>query len=809
MVDAMLFSHVRMAWRLAARRPALSLLRIATVSLVIAAGSAVLTVASATLLRPLPFPDDARLLRVNMMPPGIRDFAQANPLHPLEFLRLRERLTRVGAFEGLWARERALTGDGEPESVPAASVSAGFFAILGGAPVAGRTFTEKEVRDGARLVVLSHQLWTRRFGGSRAALGRPLQIDREAYEIVGVMQPRFDSAYVKAELWTPLEVREGRLILPGATFIQTLARLRRDADQDQFRAELAQQLDIVRQESPDTLNGWTIAARSLRSAQFGEQHTALKLLLAAVMALSLVAAANLGNLTLADVLQRRGELAVRAALGATRLDLVWPELMQSALLAAAGGAAGLAAGSWILPMLVSLDPTNELASAGLRVDWRVLAGTGALAGLIMAAAAILPTLGAARQNPASTLMESSRRTAGGAHAERLRAWLVAAQTALALVLLVTGALLAGAFDSTLQTQPGFDPRGVLTAQLRLPEAVYDTADKRAAFAAAVLDRVRSVPGVVDASTTMNLFIPGFAFQTLVYVDGQPTPDGQPHTVQFRRTGHGYFRTMRIRMIGGREFDNRDASTSAAVAVVSRSFAVRFWQDREAVGRRIRRTAAAAPWMTIVGVVDDVRDVGFGQAAHATVYTPYAQNNSVANPISLVVRTGLRDPLGAIPAVKAAVWAVDSTQPLASVGTLEGFLRDSLGPQRFRTVLLNLLAAVGLLLAAVGTYGVTARTIAERTREAGIRLALGAVPSQVWRTLVAAPLRAFASGAGVGAGAAVITAATLTKLFPEIGRGGLLYVTGATLALLACGAASAMLAARTVARLDPAAALRRD
>jgi predicted permease len=425
----------------------------------------------------------------------------------------------------------------------------------------------------------------------------------------------------------------------------------------------------------------------------------------------------------------------------------------------------------------------------------------------MAAAAVLPTLRAAGADVASTLAESGRRSPGSLRTERLRAWLVAAQTALAVVLLVSGALLAGAFDRTARTDPGFDPSGVLTAQLRLPESVYGTPDERSAFAAAVVARIRAVPGVVDASTTMNLFVPGFAFQTLVHVEGQPTPDGQPHTVQFRRSGPGYFRTMRIRLIEGREFDAHDIAASMPAVIVSRSFAARFWPDGNVAGKRVRRTAANAPWMRIVGVVDDVRDVGFGQAAQATVYTPYAQNNNAANPISLVVRTAMRDPLDAAAAVKAAVWEVDPTQPLASVGTLDGFMHDSLGPQRFRAVLLNLLAALGLALAALGIYGVTTRTVVERTREAGVRLALGGAPRQVWITLATRPLRAFAAGAAAGTLASLAVGVMLTTIFPEVRDGFPLHAGGAVVVLILCGVTSTMAAAHKVIGVDPATALR--
>lgn len=799
-------SHARLAWRLAAGRPSLSLLRIGTIALAVAAASAVLTVADATLLRPLPFPDDDRLMRVYTLPPGVSDFARANPLHPLEFVRLRGQLASVEAFEGLWARDRALSGEGEPESVPAASVSAGFFALLGGTPAVGRTFSEDEARLGARLAVLSYGLWLRRFGGDAAAVGRTLLIDREPFEIIGVMPARFESAYVRAELWTPLEVRDGNLVLPGATFIQTLARLRDGVRIADARAELERALEAVRQESPRTLHGWRIGLRTLRDARFGAGRSAIALLLAGVLALSLIAAANLGNLTLADVLRRRGDLALRSALGATRADLVWPELLQGALLALAGTAAGVAAGAWLLPALIALDPANELAAASLALDWRVVAGAALLAGSIMGAAAVLPSLRTAGADVAATLAGSGSRPTGSARHDRLRTMLVAAQTALTLVLLVAGAMLAGAFERTAGTAPGFDARGVLTAQLRLPETVYGTSDRRAAFAAALIERTRAIPGVVDASTTQNLFVPGFAFLTLVHVEGRPTPDGQAHTVQFRRTGPGYFRTMRIRQVSGREFDERDVATVMPVVVVSRLLASQFWPGENPIGKRLRRSSDKE-WSSVVGVVEDVRDVGYGQDAQATLYVPYAQHNVAAAPISLVVRMASGDPLASAAAVKRAVWEIDPTQPLASVGTLDRFLQDSLGPQRFRTVLLNLLAALGLALAAVGIYGVTARTVAERTREAGVRLALGGSPRQVWLTLAGRPMRAFGAGTAAGLAASAAAAAALARIFPEVTGGFPVHVAAAVAALLSCGVAAALIAAHRVTRVDPLEALK--
>lgn len=801
--------HARAAWRACSVRPSLTIVRIATVALVTSAATAVLMVVNATLLRPLPFDRPDRLVRIYTQPPGTTEFAQANPLHPFEFVRFRAQPGAIEAMEGVWAQDRSVAGDGDPESVRAASVSAGLFALLGAQPIAGRTFTEAEARLGARLVVLSHGLWMRRYGGEASAIGRTMLVDREPHEIVGVMGPAFEPVFVRSEFWTPLPVREGYLVNPGATFIQTIGRLAPGATFESGRAELATRFQALVNESPSPLTGWDVKVMDLRRAQYGTQAPALMLLLAAVLALALIAAANLANLTLADVLHRRTELVVRLALGAGRADLVWPELLQATMLATAGAIAGVLLGAWVLPAIITLDPAIQLPPAALRVEWRVLAGTFGLSLLVMVAAGVVPTIRVMHGSPgaiAAGLAEGARRTAGGIRPERVRTVLVAAQTALALLMLGSGALIAAALQRTARSDPGFDRAHVLTAQLRLAESAYRTQESRATFIRNVLARIRAVPGVADAATTMNLFVPGFAFVTLVTIEGKPTPDGQPHTVQFRRISDGYFRTLRIPILRGRPLDERDHGSGMPACVVSERFAQRFWPGEDAIGRRVRRGGATNPWLTVVGIVGDVNDIGYGQVQKETVYVSYEQNNNVAAPVSLVVRTE-GDPMGYIAAVKSAVWQIDPAQPLSTAATLDGFLDDSLGPQRFRGVLLGILAILGLALAAIGTYGVTARTVAERTREAGVRMALGGRPGRIWWTLASRGLRALGAGSAIGALAVTAAAPVLRSVFPEVWAVSPFVTVPAAMVLLITGTLATMGAARKITRLDPVAALR--
>jgi putative ABC transport system permease protein len=796
---------LRLAFRAIVARPALALVRVATLAVVVGAAGAVLIVANAALVRPLPYKDPDRLVRLFLQPPATTSFQQSNPLHPLEFLRFREaRLASLEAVEGIWARERAVGGDGDPESVPSAAVSAGVFGLVGAAPTIGRTFTNEEAYGSRRVVVLSHGFWTRRFGASQAVLGRTVLIDREPHEIIGVMPEGFEPPFVRSEFWTPLEVRDGNLINPGATFIQTIGRLRPNATAEQAQAELEGMVTALTQEAGTRLIGWHAGVRDLRDAQYGAQTRPLLLLAAAVAALALIAIANLANLTLADILHRRAELAVRSALGAGRMALLWPEVLQSLVLAAAGGILGLGLSMASVPALVALDPANRLAQEALVADWRVMAAIAALAFTVIAAAAVLPAWRVAGKDVAVALAEGGQRTAGARGHERVRAWLVATQTALAMILVSSGALLATAFDRTARSHPGFDAAKVLTAQLRLAESAYPSEARRAEFVERVLERVRSIEGVVNASTTMNLFVPGFTFQTLVHIEGHPTADGQQHTVLFRRVSPGYFATLRIPEIAGRTFDSHDTLASQPVIVISRSFAERFWPGEDPIGKRVRRGTAPA-WVTVIGLVGDVQDVGLGQAPEGILYLPYAQNNNVNAPVSLVVRTA-GDPRNYAAAVKSAVWQVDPAQPLSSMATLEQFLADSLGPQRFRSVLLGVFGGVGLLLATVGIYAVTTRSIAERTREVGVRLALGGQPRHVWLTLARRTLTSFGVGLAAGLAGAAIAASVLASVFPEVGAVSALHAVPALLLLLGVGGGTALAATRRVTRIDPLRAL---
>ena len=417
-------------------------------------------------------------------------------------------------------------------------------------------------------------------------------------------------------------------------------------------------------------------------------------------------------------------------------------------------------------------------------------------------AGVGPAFSASDAAPA--LNASTSRTAGSRGGRRLRSALLVAQTALCVALLVSGGLLVRALARTAATAPGYDPDRVLTAQLQLPQSRYANGPERVAAMERVFERVAAIPGVSHAGATMNRFQAGFSYVTAVDIENQPSPDGSAYTVQFRRVNSTYFATMRIRLIAGRLFTIEDSLTTPNVAVISRTFADRFWPAVDPIGRRLKRGNAA---MTVVGVVDDVNDVDLTQAPEPTIYAAWSQTANVAFPMALVLRTA-GDPIDSARALRDAVASVDPMLALDRIQPLDTFLADSLAPQKFRTTLMLALATVGLLLGAIGIAGVTARTIAERMSEFGVRLALGANSSALWRMAVVDQLRVVLVGGAAGVALAVVASRLLAAVLPEISGIDPLILCGAVALLAATAAVAAAIPASRVLRMSPLAILRR-
>jgi len=785
------------------RRPGLAAARLITVAAVVAAIAAVTAIASATLFRRLPYPHAERLVSIYLLSTDTTDVTQSTPLFPVVFKHLDARGPSIQEVAGIWQLDRAVEGRGEPESVTAGRVTANFFSMLGASLAAGRTFTDEEVKADAPVVVLGHGLWARRFGSDPAIIGQAIQIDRQPYTVIGVTARGFDPAFTPTQFWTPLRLGDTGAV--RATVVQTIGRMRDGATAAAATSELRPVLDAARGEIPDLVRGDTLGAIDLRESRYGSRRNALLTMLVVVAGLALIATANLANLAFADLASRLGDLALRAALGGSTRAVVMAEVAPCVVLAGVGSVLGLGAAATAAPWMLSLDPSLATAGIEIKVDGRVALAGMAAALAVMSAAVAIPTWSIARRDQL-TFLRGGRST--DARGGRIRSLLVGAQTAVALVLLSAAALVVATLHRTARVDPGFDRTSVVTGQLRLADNAFPDHAARVRFIRAVLERLHDTPGVLGAGTTLNLFNGGGTFTTNVSVEDAPRPDGQPYSWQFRRVSPGYFQTMRIRVLRGRVFAPTDTDTTPLVAVVSESFARRYWPNTDPIGRRIKRGAATSPWAEIVGVVADVRDGGLNQGTGPVMYTSYYQGSTSATPAGLVVRTA-GDPRLSIPQVKRAVWAVDPAQPMSNIVTLDDYLRASLGPQEFRAWLVALCSSFGILLAIIGIYGVTARSVSERTKEVGIRIALGGHPWSVWWRLVMASLRAVAAGAAIGAGISVAVDSGIVQLLPELGRGDWRLRTAAAAVMIVSGAMAAIVAARQAISIEPVRALRAD
>lgn len=800
-------SDARAAWRTLRSRPAYVLIAVATISLVVGAGSSVLAVVNAAFVRPLPFSDENQLISVFALPPGSSSTRGGTPLFSPAFVRMREELHTVQEMVGIWSRDRALTRSGDVEMITTAGVSPGYFRTLGVELSAGRMFTDAEDVANARVAVVSRQ-FARSKMGERSPVGDQLLIDGEKFDVLGVLQDVSEPEYLGADVYTPLAIHRGNQPVPSSTIVRAVARLRPGTTPDQARAEVATVMRAVVAEMPEALKGWSAGAVSLREGMFGDSRPALAMLLLAIGLLTLIACANLATLTLAETGGRLAEIALRSALGASRVEIVRQLALEQAGLALAGGAAGLLIARGFLPAILSLDTAAAESLGTVTIDWRVQGGALILSLLVSLISGVLPALAATRHDLVQGLARSSRGAAGSRGQARLSGSLLAIETMIATVLLVTSTLLLGTYARTTAHDPGFDPSNVLAAQIGLPVARYPGQTERATFVRRLIEEVSAVPGVVSAGAGFNRFQPGAGFLTAVVVDGRPTEDGQPRTIQFRRASPGYFETMRIREIRGRTFSETDGVDSPPVTVISQQMADEVWPGDDPLGRRFARAADPTRVMTVIGVVADVRDRGLEQPPAPTFYVPYGQNSNPAAAITLLARTAA-EPGSFRRAITQAVHRVDPGIPLSGVTTLEDFMASSLGPGRFRSLLLLTFAGLGLVLAVVGIYGVTSRGVAERTRELGIRIVLGCGRSGLRRLVLGRALGAVGAGVGIGLPAAVLAGVLVSRSLPGTSTADLWNAIPSVLVLVAAGGFAAAAPAMRAARVDPLVALRSE
>ena len=803
---SLFWQSLRQAHRGLLRSPGYAAAAIFTLALGIGANAAIFSVASTLLLRPLPFPHSEtiyRLINTHVGTDGVEAEYQAGPR---EYLAWRAEARTLSAVEVMRPRELALSGEGEPETIEGASASAGLLRLLGARMLIGRDFAAEEDAPGIHVAVLSHGLWQRRFGGDRTVVGRSIMIDGESHVVIGVLSPTFKPLIARSDLWVPLGWDPANPPTPQSRYLDVIGRARPGMTPAMVTAELEAIGQQLAKQYPMSHAAWSARAKPLQETLVGNQRPALLMLLAAVALLLLLGCANVANLTLARVVKRRGETALRLALGANRWQLAERQIAESLLIGIAGGVLGLLLAHGALRPLLALDPNPTPLLQGVTIDGRVLAFTAVVSLLAGFVCGALPGLRGTRPAVTSVLGEMSRRSSGSARDRRVRRTLVVAQTALALVLLSGAALMIRSFERLGDVNPGFDPRNVLTFQVTLPAAKYPATPERAAFLDRALEAVRAVPGVQAAGTTMNRFQADGSIQTVLYVEGRPIEPGTEFPTHFRRVSAGYLETMRIPLLRGRLIEASDKQGSLPIAVIDRSFAERHFSGQDPIGKRIKRPGDTNPWLTVVGIVGDVHDSGLADAIGPTLYLPYAQNSFPL--VSFVVRA-TSSPAQLAGPLRDAIWSVDPNLPLDDIVPLEQLLDVSLSAPRFRTVLLFIFAVVGLVIASLGVYAVTAHSVAERTREVGIRMALGASGGSVVRLLVLDAMTWIAVGLATGVLAALAMGSAIRGLLYDATGADAesLAAVSALLALVALVAA--YLPVRKAASLAPTSALAAD
>ena len=818
-----IWRDLRFAWRGFMRGPGFLAVAVVTLALGIGANSAIFTVLNAVVLRPLPYPQADRLVRVtgaftvlNLPDIGIS---------PPELADYRDRSQLFDGIAGVYPINANLTEVDEPERVEVLLVSPSYFDVLGASPELGRLFGPEDNAPGiTEVVVISDALWRRRFGASPTAIGRKLRIDNDWYTVVGVLPESFRhpgrSLLTDVEVWAPANFRAAPFPVPpprGGYFMTgAIARLAPGMSFDEAQQRLTAFGARLRAEFPNDYparSGWAPSIVRLQDDLVGRVKRALLILCGAVGFVLLIACANIANLLLARASGRQRELALRRALGSSRLRVLSLLMAESLLLAVLGGAAGMCLAVWLVDALVALVPAGLPRAHEIGVDTRVLLFTALVALATPFVFGVLPAWQCSNADVHDALKEGSRGTAGARRV--LRSTLIVAEVALALVLLVGAGLLVRSFWRLQQVDIGFDPSHVLTARLWLPQpndpstGPYFRHEPRVALYEEILRRARALPGVSSAAAAVALPLDGRRGAATITIDGQDSDtSSRVPTVQTNVATPGYFELMKIRLRGGRTFSDRDDQHAEPVAVISESMARRYWLASDPVGQRVHFGGPHArnPWMAIVGVVDDVKSERIEDEPRPMLYRPLRQVSNLA--LSLVLRTE-RDPGQIGRALAREVRAVDADQPTYGVTTMNDIVAAAAAPRRFATELLGVFAGLALILAAVGIYGVMAFVVGQRTREIGIRIALGAEPRTVVRLILAQALGLAAAGIVLGAAGAVVVTRVLSGLLFEIGTTDPATYVGIAALLAVTAGAAAWRPAHRAAGVDPVVALRAE
>jgi predicted permease len=795
-------SDIRFALRAFTKSPRFTAAVVFTLAFGIGATTAVVSTVDAVLLRPLPYGDPVRIVTVWEEATAL-GFPRNTPA-PANYLDWRDR-NRV--FESMAATASAnanITGDGAPEQVLGRRVTANFFDVLGTRPIVGRTFSAEEERMNAPVVVISYALWRRRYQADPAIAGRDITMNDARVTVIGVMPEAFVFRNREMDFWVPMAFTPEQAANRGNHFLNVVARLRPGVSVDQAREDMIGIAAALAREHRQN-DGIGAVVVPIREEVFGTTRQQLVVLTIAALCMLLIACANLAGLLLARGVERRRELATRAALGATRARLVTLSLVEGITWAVVGGIAGLAVAAGGVRVLDALVPISLAASVEPQIDLRVLAFSMALSVVTGVVFAVLPALFATRVSLTEALHSGGRTYVGGGRSVSRYA-LVTVQVAVTFVLLAGAGLMLRSLANLRAFDVGFQSDRLLTMRTALPVPKYADARRRQQFYDAVLERVGALPGVASAGFVNTLPFTSQGNTAGVRVEGRAFDPDVPDQALFRAVTRDYLATLGVSLREGRLHDERDVPGSPLAAVVNEAFANRYWPGEPAVGRRIALSSPDDPWMTVIGVVSNVYENGYEIAIRPGMYLLASQIDGRAD--NLVVRAN-GDPLSAAAAVQRAIAAVDPEQPVAAVRTMNQIVDLEVVDRRQQSIVLGAFAALALLLATIGLYGLLSYSVAQRRREIGLRIVLGATSGTIARSIAGQGLLL----ASIGLAAGVAMAFVATQLMD-----GLLYAVEpndlTTFALVAAvlGGVSALacwIPAQRAARVNPQVVLQAD
>jgi putative ABC transport system permease protein len=810
-----LLHDLRYAFRGLRRSPGFALVAVLTLALGIGANTAIFSVVNTALLRPLPYPEPDRLVRVYSGRNGENTWTVSPP----DFVDWR---AQAGVFAHTAAlnsgADYTITGAGGAERVAAAQVTPDFFDVLGVPPALGRGFTQDNAQVGQdKVAVLSYGLWQQRFGGQPDIVGQTIQLDGVTYAIAGVMPKGF--AYpAEARLWTPLAFSAHDLATQrGAHYLDVIARLKPGVTLTQAQSAMQGVAARLSQQYPKTNDKWSANVATLRDSLVGDVRPALLILLGAVGLVLLIACANVANLLLARAMGRERELAIRTALGAGRGAIVRGILTESLLLAILGGIAGLLVAVWGTHALITLQPDAVSGMGPVGVDATVLGFTLVLTLLTGVLFGLIPALHASRvANLSGRLKEGSRGATGSREWWRARSLLVTAEMAFAVILLAGAGLLMKSFVRLIDTDPGFRTEHVLTFNLSLPDARYQTPEQSDAFYTQFLEQVRSLPGVQDASAIFGLPLTGFGYQISVHeLDGRVLSSREEDELpspQVRIVTPDYFQVLGIPVLRGRSITDADRAGAPPVVVVNETAAKLYWPGESAVGHHftIGTDMGVSPDRvggTVVGVVADTKDNGPSVVPKPQMYLSHSQVPVTF--MSIAVRTASVDENALVSAIRSRLHDIDPNIPMYQVSTMQQLLGDSVAQPRFYMLLLGVFAGAALLLAAVGIYGVMAYVVGQRTHEIGVRMALGARGPQVLRQIVGRGMRPAMAGVALGLAGSIAITRVLSDLLYGVSATDPLTFIGVAVVLVAVSLAATLVPARRATTVDPVIALRAE